>query len=168
MKILIISIDLTLASYTNVFSQNSVLKGIHFSGNNVVYVEAGGAGLSHSLNYDRRFKKGEADGLGFRVGISNVIGLDLGTGAAIIPLAVNYIYRIKAQLPHAIEASAGVSPFIPKVDKETLKTEIIPTIALMYRLQPVNSGIVARVGFAPYYQLGKFWSHFGASVGYKF
>jgi hypothetical protein len=138
-----------------------------FKGNNVLYFEAGGAGISHSMNYDRRFKKDNPEGLGFRAGYGGLLGLDLGADAAVFPAGVNYVKQVKTGQPHCIEAGIGATYYITRGDKLVGNT-VLTTFALMYRLQPLEKGLVVRVGYTPFIERGHYWGHFGAAIGYKF
>jgi opacity protein-like surface antigen len=140
---------------------------LKFTGNNVAYFEVGGAGISHSMNYDRRFKKDNPEGFGFRAGYGGLLGLDLGGDITVFPVGINYVKQVKTGMPHSIEAGVGTTYYITRGDK-TLGNSFVTTFALMYRLQPQEKGLVIRAGYAPFHKNGNFYGHVGAAIGYKF
>lgn len=154
---------------TNANAQKLDFKKIKFNGNNVVYFEAGGLGLTHSLNYDRRFKKNTPDGFGFRVGVSG-LALELGSGGVVIPVGINYIKYILPQMPHAVEIGVGASYYTPRSEYKTAtsKSEFISNFSIGYRMQPLEKGLVLKLAYTPHIESGDYYSHWGAAIGYKF
>jgi hypothetical protein len=163
----VLLVTLIILSTVSIKAQKFDIRNIKFTGNNVVYFEAGGHGFSHSLNYDRRFKKNNPSGLGFRAGISGLT-LELGTGGVAFPLGINYIKHIKAELPHAIEIGVGATYFIPKIDKDKLNNTLSTGFSIGYRMQPLEKGLVLKLAYTPLIEEGVYFGHYAAGIGYKF
>lgn len=112
-----------------------------------VYVEAGGAGIAYSVNYDTRFKESH-NGLGFRGGLGFWTSSKLHR--FVLPAQLNYLIGKRR---HLLEVGAGAtllhsggggdSVFDVTNDKGV---SVIGTISAGYRFQPFAKGINARAG----------------------
>jgi hypothetical protein len=165
---------LTLTSFTIIssplFAQTiSTVKPV-----NAIYLEAGGAGLSYSFNFDFR-AKGES-GLGFRAGLSYMSRPD-DIKMFSAPWQVNYLIGKHVNF---LEVGAGVTYFYlndyiysGKGESEFLlpvktKGDVMATFTFGFRHQPRN-GIMYRFAITPVANRSGFWPVFaGASFGYSF
>ena len=140
-----------------------------------LFLEAGGAGLSYSLNYDTRLK-GEA-GLGFRGGLSYISRAeDIKMFSA--PLQVNYLLGKQTNF---LELGVGATYFYlddyiymgSSDESEFLlpvktKGDVMFTFTFGFRHQPRN-GIMYRLAVTPIANRSGFWPLFaGLSFGYSF
>jgi hypothetical protein len=145
-----------------------------------IYLEAGGAGLSYSFNFDSRFK-GEK-GWGWRGGLSYISRPeDLKLFSA--PLQVNYLLGSHTNF---IELGAGLTYFYlddylyyngtgyTSSDESELllpvktKGDVMATFTFGFRHQP-KQGIMYRFALTPVANSSGFWPLFaGASFGYSF
>jgi hypothetical protein len=145
-----------------------------------MYLEAGGAGLSYSFNYDRRFKGDK--GLGIRGGLSYISRED-DVKMFSAPLQLNYLmgkgvnffelgagvtyfylddYLYCSGLPGC---NSGESEFLLPVKT---KGDVMATFTFGFRHQPKN-GIMYRLAVTPVANRSGFWPLFaGLSFGYSF
>jgi hypothetical protein len=141
-----------------------------------VYLEAFGAGAAYSANYDVRFAE-KQNGFGLRAGI----GYHAVSGSSFLslPVLVNYI---SGRGRHFFEVGLGGS-FISFKDKY-YDPNFYPTDDIFlfdhgsrfwgmmnvgYRRQPLERGVIFRVGISPVFGHGSFipyWPY--VSLGYKF
>jgi len=145
-----------------------------------IFLEAGGAGLSYSFNYDRRLK-GEK-GLGFRGGLGYIsrtedfkmfsapfqVNYLLGKNSNFIELGVGATYfylddYIYYNTPGF--TSSGESEFLLPVKT---KGDVMFTMTFGFRHQP-KEGIMYRLAITPVANRDGFWPLFaGLSFGYSF
>lgn len=135
-----------------------------------VFVEGlGNAGL-YSINYDHRFNPD----LSLRGGFSFLSGVDTSTGAqataVVVPITFNYL---AGGDNHSLEM--GIGPLF--AGGSVSDTEVGPvsaggfagvTSTFGYRYQPVDGGLVFRIGFIPFYSANEFQMWAGISLGYSF
>jgi hypothetical protein len=145
-----------------------------------IYLEAGGAGLSYSFNFDSRFR-GEK-GLGWRGGLSYISRED-DVKMFSAPLQVNYLIGKKVNF---IEVGAGITyfylddyiyyngpGFTSSGESEFIlpvktKGDVMATFTFGFRHQPVH-GIMYRLAITPIANRSGFWPLFaGLSFGYSF
>jgi hypothetical protein len=142
-----------------------------------VYVEAlGSSGFSLSLNYDMRFKR-ELKGWGFRAGVTQPIQ----EGRAVtysFPVLINTIGSNKRV---AVEAGVGFIIAYRKWTYEDQNNVIYHNQGIEYpgvanvglRFQPLRTGIVWRLYWAPTWRIGSSVQNtnlrwFGTSLGIGF
>jgi hypothetical protein len=142
-----------------------------------IYIEAlGSSGFDYSLNYDMRFKTGRK-GWGFRAGITRPAQV----GQAEVfssPILVN---KIQSDRRVALEAGAGFIINYRRLTYEDSNNNVqrsqsiqLPAVANVgIRLQPLRTGIVWRLYWAPAWRIGSssqpfepYW--FGTSLGIGF
>jgi len=131
-----------------------------------VFIEAGGPGLTFSLNYDTRLNS-KRDGIGVRAGIGYLSVDDFSLLS--IPLQINYL---SGQNGHYFEAGAGATFLRLHSNPDNFlfgngPGVFIGSATLGYRYQPLNSGFNFRANVDPIFDLHNFdpfW--FGISVGY--
>ena len=149
-----------------------------------VYLQFGGAGYNTSLNYDMRFIKGKADGLGFKIGVgyfqkkSNLTLGDNTFQRTTVPLELNYLYNLRNN-KHFIDF--GIA-YVPHFTKDTYKNKPIndskellhlSNLSIGYRFQKQN-GLFGRVSYDNTFQYEKdlkLWSFFSfgsVALGYTF
>ena len=136
----------------------------------VIYVEGLGFRQGYTINYDRRTREGETDGLGFRVGV----GIRPSDKVLEIPILVNYIRGEK----HALEMGLGIlTTRVTTLTQRRIVTT--PTINVIYRFQAEN-GLNFRAGWSPIFYKDVvlsnlplnasnrlFWFTPGISLGWK-
>jgi hypothetical protein len=136
-----------------------------------VFLEAGGAGLALTLNYDTRFGD-TRDKWGYRVGMGYY---NTGSNSVFtIPLQVNYLYSINHSTSSFLEGAVGTT-FLNSKGSTTGTyfqfddiTGFIGTLSVGYRYQQEKGGINFRIVFDPIiYDEGLLFEG-GISVGYTF
>ena len=144
-----------------------------------VFLEAGGAGLSYSFNYDRRFKGDK--GFGLRGGLS-YFSREEDVKMFSAPVQLNYLM---GKGPNFIEVGAGLtyfylddyiyygSGFSSNAESEFIlpvktKGDVMATFTFGFRHQP-KEGIMYRLAVTPIANRSGFWPLFaGLSFGYAF
>ncbi len=121
------------------------------------FVEAGGAGVVLSANYDRRFKK-QTDGLGYRAGIG--YSFNNSFKFVTLPLGINYLAGnirkgrfFEAGLNGTliiVNNSTGYDDIFDTRTQEGNQTLFFTTLNLGYRSQPTTGGLNFRAGLMPY------------------
>jgi len=163
--------SLLLTSFTATSQVNENLSRPSHS----IFLEAGGAGLSYSFNYDRRLR-GES-GLGFRAGISYISRKD-DIKMSSVPFQVNYLLGKKTNF---FELGLGATYFYlddylyygGSDESEFLlpvktKGDVMYTMTFGFRHQP-KEGIMYRLAITPVANRDGFWPLFaGLSFGYSF
>jgi hypothetical protein len=151
-------------SATPVFAQGVEREGKTTANASQIYVEAGGAGVIYSVNYDGRFAKLE-NGVGLRIGIGGASFE--GDGYVVIPVQVNYLIGNRGQY---LELGGGFT-YISLTDifDSNENSQVMGTATIGFRRQPFGKkGITYRVAFTPFF--GSFglqpWA--GASIGFRF
>lgn len=154
------------------------------------YVEAGGAGLFGTLNYDFRFKEtsGSRYGLpGLRIGIgvspkyildSGVINHVISTKgtAVLILVGINSLCDLSYAKIGGDNIELGVNLLYAQknsiADKKGVfkqTNRLIPSLNLGYRFQSYeDKGFLWRLCYDPYLLDGKIHHWFGISAGYNF
>lgn len=152
-----------------------------------VYFEAGGVGLSFSLNYDTRFGK-RRDGFGMRIGAGYVQFANKGDSYApdpynsryhisylTIPAQINYLL---GKRKHFVELGAGStftvfdggrsSNVLFPVAKPGKQSKFINTLTVGYRNQPLAGGLTVRANVDVFYTAIFVMPTVGLSLGYTF
>ena len=132
-----------------------------------VFGELLGTGGYASLNYDRRFKPGN-DGFGFRVGIGSGPRLqDNNSGYLTIPIYPNHIL---GKGRSGLETAVGLTPLIAfKELQNDPQVRAYPFLHIGYRMQPLEKGLLLRIGWTPNIHDGRFDARgAGLSLGYSF
>jgi hypothetical protein len=160
------------------FAQVSSAQTIPVSAKSI-YLEAGGAGLSYSINFDSRFN-GES-GWGWRGGLSYISRPD-DIKMFSAPLQISYLLGKKTNF---LELGAGLTYFYlddylyypsapgAKGESEFLlpvktKGDVMATFTFGFRHQPRN-GLMYRLAITPVANKSGFWPMFaGLSFGYSF
>lgn len=133
-----------------------------------IYLEAGGAGIIYSLNYDGRFGKLE-NGLGFRIGIGGASWG--GDGYVAIPAQINYLLGSKGQY---LELGAGVSyvsltDIFDLNDSNSSNSTVLGSFTVGFRKQPFGKkGLTWRLAFTPFVGNGGIQPYAGGSIGFRF
>jgi hypothetical protein len=157
-------IALFMMGNTDAAAQGMEREGKTTANASQVYLEAGGAGVIYSVNYDGRFGKLE-NGLGMRVGIGGASAS--GDGYLAIPAQINYLAGSKGQY---FEMGAGVT-YISASDifDEGTSNNLFGSFTLGFRKQPFGKkGLTWRVAFTPFIGEGGFIPWGGASIGFRF
>ncbi len=140
-----------------------------------IYLEAGGAGLSYSFNYDFRLK-GES-GFGFRAGVSYISRED-DIKMYSVPWQVNYLLGKQTNFfelgvgatyfyldDYLYYGSSDESEFLLPVKT---KGDVMFTMTFGFRHQP-KQGLMYRLAVTPVANRSGFWPAFaGLSFGYSF
>lgn len=132
-----------------------------------IYLEAGGAGIIYSLNYDGRFGKIE-NGFGFRIGIGGASWG--GDGYVAIPAQVNYLLGSKGQY---LELGAGISYVSLKdifdLNDPSSTSTVLGSFTVGFRKQPFGKkGLTWRLAFTPFVGNGGIQPYAGGSIGFRF
>ncbi len=126
------------------------------------YAELGGAGISLSVNYDRRFNK-RTDGLGFRIGTG--YSFDNYFKFVTVPLGINYLIG-NNQKGRFLDVGLNFTPiflanstnnnffggngwFIDDINSDK-KTLFFTGMNIGYRSQPTRGGFNFRGGLMPF------------------
>ena len=132
-----------------------------------VFGELFGTGGFGTLNYDRRFRPGN-DGFGFRVGIGSGPRLvEDDTGYLTIPVYLNHIL---GKGRSGLETAVGLTPLIAfKELQNDPQIRTYPFLHVGYRMQPLEKGLLLRIGWTPNIHDGRFDARgAGLSLGYSF
>ncbi|MDR0507754.1 MAG: hypothetical protein LBH32_13195 [Dysgonamonadaceae bacterium] len=192
------TVVLFLALFILFITQNQTVMAQDESiSNKVFYMELGGPGVVMSANFDGRFIPGKRLGLGYRVGAgfgigefdgqwipkssTDYYGNEVNNGYYerethtyySIPVLVNYLFG-REDNAAMFEVGAGATFLTRKVsiynyDGNEKYGNFIGNINFMLRLQPVNTGLVFRVGFTPIIgTAGDLFPMGSLSLGYTF
>lgn len=144
----------------------SIHTSTHAQSRNAIFAELGGQGLTFTFNYDFRFQKSPG-GLGARVG-AGYFRID-NSSITTIPLSLNYLLGKNGKY---LELGLGATYGNAELFKSESGSGWIGTMCFGYRLQPVDSGFLFRIGLTPVFSTeggGYFVPYFGGiSVGYTF
>jgi len=150
------------------------------------YLEAGGAGLVETFNFDSRVKPKQGDGFGWRLGIgaSPKYIQKPGTGkvssisdaAGLFLVGVNTFFdpEYSHSTGHNIELGANVlfatkNSYAEKRGSYKGKSRVIPSLNIGYRLQRKDEkGFIWRLCYTPFFLDGKLRQWGGISAGYQF
>lgn len=150
-------------------SQQALLAQSHKS----VFIELGANGMGLSANYDARFSKSDK-GLGYRVGVGFVPGIDLiiiqTSGFLTIPVGLNYL---AGKAPHYLEAGLG-STYVNGVSVKVFGSEtdkknafgMVPSVG--YRYASAGKGVQFRIVVSPFIGSGGGAYYGGISFGFTF
>jgi hypothetical protein len=132
-----------------------------------IFIELAGQGLLFTANYDTRFDK-RRDGLGARAGIG-FVAAD-GNSLLTVPLSLNYLLGKGNKF---FELGLGATYIGLKGNQDGFfddnESNIIGTMAFMYRYQPEYRGFSFRGGLTPVFNSDFFMPYyFGLSLGYTF
>jgi len=132
-----------------------------------VYVEILGQGLLFSANYDTRFSN-KRNGLGGRIGFGGIGGS--GDSFISIPVSLNYLL---GNGKNFFEIGLGATYASLSTNDDFFfgdgGSNVIGTMAFMYRLQPEKTGFSFRGGITPIFSSDGFVPYyFGLSLGYTF
>jgi hypothetical protein len=157
----------------------------------ILYMELGGPGVIMSVNFDSRFHSDRRAGFGYRIGAG--FGIGEFDGAWVedeyhpnngyyeqkmhtyysFPLMVNYIFG-RENRAAMFEIGAGTTILTHKrsiynYSGNTHYGYFIGNINFIFRLQPLHTGVVFRVGFTPIIgTAGDLFPMAGISLGYVF
>ncbi|MBK9256243.1 MAG: hypothetical protein IPM42_12210 [Saprospiraceae bacterium] len=128
---------------------------------NVFYAEFLGNGFFPSINYDTRLK----NNFGIRVGVGYSFSLLFNYKALSIPVMGNFLFGKNG---HYFELGAGIIYFTNANDVfDEGFNKIAGTLSFMYRNQPVDGGIMWKIGLTPILTLDKVFPYYGGvSLGY--
>jgi len=152
-----------------------------------IYGDGGGSSPVMSINIDKTLSNSNG-GFGFKAGVGMVPGQTYvynvdgsywtdGKWKFSLPLGVNYLVGNDDQVNFLELALQGT--FIPKativdswssleIDEERIINRFMPSAFIGYRRNPVNKGVVFRIGYNPIILDKEYISWFSASVGWKF
>lgn len=165
-----------LLNHSNVNAQDDIREG--FKKN--IFVELLGPSL-FGINYDMRLKRGQVNGLGFRIGMGaiSVVGTDDVTGEDLdvefvsLPIMANYLFGSRRSF---LDVGAGVDILNVKFDGVINNTFIdesgfTPSLILNvgYRFQAINKGLLFKIDWAPWINssgISPKW--LGIGLGYSF
>lgn len=168
-----------------IFSFICISQSIHAQ-SKAAYLEAGGAGLVETFNFDSRIKSKQADGFGWRLGIgaSPKYAQNLSTGkvssasgvAGLFLVGVNTFFdpEYSHSTGHNIELGANVlfatkNSYAEKLGSYKGKSRVVPSLNIGYRLQRKDeNGFIWRLCYTPYFLDGKLRQWGGISAGYQF
>ncbi len=142
------------------------------------------------LTFDTRFMKNQTNGLGYTIGLDNIINRDFVfydynwdnfsefrfKKAIGIPVSLNYLIGTKK---HHLELGAELFPMIKMgyetreitgdfVTKKATKLNVYPLINIGYRYQALQKGFVCSALLKPIYFEGSFGVAFSMGLGYGF
>ena len=111
----------------------------------MLFIEAGGKGLSYSVNYGRIFKQGNKLIYSWRAGFS-LLSNDLS-----FPIAVSAFTK---GMQHHLEFSFGITPYIKDYKTLLHQTDLSDkqfyiTPGIGYRYQKMNNDFFLSAGFDP-------------------
>jgi hypothetical protein len=138
-------------------------------GNKILFAEIGGPGIAISINYDARFKSGQKDGFGYRVGIGYFAA---GNNTVFtIPVQVNYLYGkdgkyLELGIGTTFINSRGDNYSSPTWEFDTV-TGLAATAVIGVRYEP-NKALNFRLGYVPIVSSYGLINAGGFSVGYTF
>lgn len=139
--------------------------------NRALFVEGLGNGLTYSVNYDTRFGP-NATGLGGRGGFSFI--QIQGVNITSFPFVLNYLTGANG---HYLELGVGATilAISSQIEESITRSEfnratgIGATLSLGYRYQPMEGGIMYRMGLAPIFdRTGSLPIWPQISIGYAF
>ena len=153
----------------------------------VIYGDAGGSSPVMSVNIDKRISSSNG-GFGFKAGIGVVPGQTYvynvdgsywtgGKWKFSLPVGINYLVGNADQKNFLELALQGT--YIPKativdswsslkIDEERIVNRFMPSAFIGYRRNPINKGLVFRIGYNPMILDKEYISWFSASIGWKF
>ena len=138
-------------------------------GNKILFAEIGGPGIAISINYDARFKSGQKDGFGYRVGVGYFAA---GNNTVFtIPVQVNYLYGkdgkyLELGIGTTFINSRGDNYSSPTWEFDTV-TGLAATAVIGVRYEP-NKALNFRLGYVPIVSSYGLINAGGFSVGYTF
>ena len=143
---------------------------------NAIYAEVFGPGLLYSINYDYLI----TPHMSLRAGVSRwsfpaifflINGSIDFTG---FPVTLNYL---AGEGNSHLELGAGVVPMFLSLDGRQIffgesvrgkATAVLGTVTVGYRYQPIDGGLVFRIGFTPVFNFEKIFPTGGLSMGVAF
>lgn len=140
-------------------------------GQNAVYAELFGPGMSLSFNYDFRFQKTNS-GLGMRFGIGGMKVRDVDILA--IPVGINYLLGNNNRFFELGAAAVYIKDGFYIVREDESGSDVVGVFTMAFRHQPKGRGVNFRVGLNPVIGLDEkdevyfFPFYGGLSVGYTF
>lgn len=140
-------------------------------GQNALYAELFGPGMSLSFNYDFRFQKANS-GLGMRFGIGGMKIRDVDILA--IPVGLNYLLGNNNRFFELGLAAVYIKDGFYIVRDEGSGSDIVGVFTMAFRHQPQGQGVNFRVGLNPVIgtddkdEFYFFPFYGGLSVGYTF
>ena len=137
-----------------------------------VFLEAGGAGVVFSANYDTRFSK-KRNGWGGRIGIGYFNG---GPGSVVmVPVQVNYLF---GKTKNFFELGAGITAGsvddktdVPFGDDGKTVNGAVATLTAAFRHQALGKGIYYKISFDGIFDtenLHNGFPYLGVGLGYTF
>jgi hypothetical protein len=150
--------------------------------NHAAYLEAGGASVIGSINYEFRLDKQSYTGWGLRFGGGVVPAFHkyyngagyyfVQQGTKVVGLAgVNYLFPAKN--PAAILEMGANLLYTPENSiymtwtDNVVRKRLIPSAFFGIRRQPLKKGFLLKMGFSPFYMDGAVNAWLGVSAGYK-
>lgn len=134
-------------------------------GQKFVFAEGMGSGLLVTANFDMRFKQGAREGLGARVGYTNV-GIFHDQAASVVPLSINYVYG--KQRSGLLVGFNTTFTFMSKDEDVWYYRPFMYGPEVGYRFRPMESGLAFQVTWSPMFNttddIDARW--FGVGVGY--
>lgn len=132
-----------------------------------IFIELAGQGLLFTANYDTRFGI-KRDGIGARAGVG-IVAVD-GSNMLTVPVSLNYLLGKGNKF---FEIGLGATYLGLNGDDDSFfdenESNIIGTMAFMYRYQPEDRGFSFRGGLTPVFNSDFFLPYFlGLSLGYTF
>ncbi len=128
---------------------------------NAFFVELLGNGLIFSANYDVRLK----GNLGARAGIGYLGGGKNAGGILTVPVMGNLLLGKNGKY---FEVGLGAT-YIAGTGEifDDQLSSVVGTASFMYRRQPVDGGVMWKIGITPFLAKGTFIPYwFGAGIGY--
>ncbi|GAB3916367.1 hypothetical protein GCM10028826_32710 [Mucilaginibacter boryungensis] len=137
-----------------------------------VFLEAGGAGVVFSANYDTRFSK-KRNGWGGRIGIGYFH--DRPGSIVLLPIQVNYLF---GKTKNFFELGAGITAGsvddktdVPFGDDGKTVNGAVATLTAAFRHQALGRGIYYKISFDGIFDtenLHNVFPYIGAGLGYTF
>lgn len=137
----------------------------HAQAKQAFFAELLGNGLIFSVNYDVRFTENPG-GWGGRLGIGYVGSVEGGGGVVTIPIMVNNLLGKDGKY---FEVGGGLTFITGTADfaGSENNSEIVGTLAFMYRRQPEDGGFMWKIGLSPIIADGVFFPIWpGVGFGY--
>ncbi len=136
---------------------------------NAIYVEGLGQGILYSINYDYRFTTDAGIRIGFTrwsTGGDWVMLFQSNMLFTAFPITINFL---PGESSSSFELGIGLMPMIASSKgQEQDETTVIGIATFGYRYQPIEGGIVSRIGFTPVFGSWGFLPTVGISLGYAF
>lgn len=144
-----------------ILSGTQTVKAQETMSKNAFFVELGGNGLIFSANYDRRL----SGNFGAKVGLGYLGGSGNSSGILTIPVQGNFLLGKNGKYFEIGLGATYVGGTGELFDDKL--SSVVGTASFMYRYQPINSGVMWKIGITPILAEGVFFPYWlGLGIGY--